>query len=186
MDDDHDHVDGNMEVEDESTSGDEDLDQNQPEPGGLRKDLYVDFEEECQIFNSSRDFSVPSEQIFLLLDHKDQTITYEIKKWIKRRVLFPTVLASSFLEAYGDAYHPPFPLFIDLGLWHLRADSVNPTPLEIPELYSSGISENQLKRAYECVLVAVEAHIRLPNKNKGWRNQIWIILMEFLFSLKRN
>ena len=46
MDDDQDHHDGNMKVEDEHTSGDEDLDQNQPEPGGLRKELYVDFDEE--------------------------------------------------------------------------------------------------------------------------------------------
>jgi len=101
MDDNQDHHDGNIKVEDESSSGDEELDQNQPEPGGLRQDLYVDFEEECQIFNSSRDFSVPSEQIFLLVDHKDQSITNEIKKWIKRRVIFPTVMALSFLELMG-------------------------------------------------------------------------------------
>ena len=163
MDDDQDLHDGNMEVDDENTSGDEDQEHNEPDPGGLRKELYVDFDEETNIFNSSRDLSVPSDQIFLLVDNNDQSITYEIKKWIKRRVLFPTVLASSFLEAYGDAYHPPFPLFIDLGLWHLRADSVNPTPVEIPDLYLNGISESQIKRAYECVLVVLEAHIRLPH-----------------------
>jgi hypothetical protein len=41
-----------------------------PDLGGLRKELYVDFDEKVQIFNASRDISVPSEQIFLV-DHQD-------------------------------------------------------------------------------------------------------------------
>ena len=57
---------------------------------------------------------------FVLLESSNSNALL-IQKFVRNRYVFSDALAPSSLEAYHDPYHPPFPLFTDLRLWHLRA-----------------------------------------------------------------
>ena len=84
-----------------------------------------------------------------------------ILRFVRTRALFTETLAQSFLEAYVDPYHPPFPLFADIGLWHLRAGSVANPGVEVPDRYA-GVSEYDVLYAHQCVLIVLEAQVRAP------------------------
>jgi hypothetical protein len=83
-------------------------------------------------------------------------------RFVSSRALFPECLALSFLEAYIDPYHPPFLLFSDIGCWHLRAGSVATPVVEVPMRYV-GVSEYDLRLAYQCILIVLEAQVRFAN-----------------------
>ena len=83
----------------------------------VKEDLKMDFEEEeLALHNRARDVHVTIDQ-FMMLPQTSQNASALILRFVRDRALFTETLAQSFLEAYVDPYHPPFPLFSDIGLW---------------------------------------------------------------------
>ena len=91
---------------------------------------------------------------FMMLPQSSLNTSGLVIIFVSVRPLFPECLAQSFLEAYVDSYHPPFPLFSDIGLWHLRASSAATPVVEIPDRYA-GVSEYDVCLAYQCVLTLI-------------------------------
>ena len=127
----------------------------------VKEDLKMDFEdEELALHNRARDVHVTIDQ-FMMLPQTSQNASALILRFVRERALFTETLAQSFLEAYVDPYHPPFPLFSDIGLWHLRAGSVADPGIEVPDRYA-GVSEYDVLLAHQCVLIVLEAQVRAP------------------------
>ncbi len=137
----------------------------------VKEDLSMDFDDkELARHNRARDLQVTIDQ-FMMLPQSSQNASALILRFVRDRALFIETLAPSFLEAYVDPYHPPFPLFSDIGLWHLRAGSVADPGIVVPERYA-GVSAYDVLLAHQCVLIVLEAQVRSPN---GLKNENFIL-----------
>ena len=137
------------------------LSQRLAKPGEYKEELDDSGDEELALHNRARDVQVTIDQ-YMMLPQSSQNVSALILRFVNARSLFTECLAQSFLEAYVDPYLPPFPLFSDIGLWHLRAGSVAIPVVEIPDRYA-GVSEYDVRLAYQCVLIVLEAQVRSAN-----------------------
>ena len=83
--------------------------------GKIQEDLNTALDDELARHTRARDLQVPVDQ-FMMLPLSSQNASVLIIRFVRDRHLFTETLAPSFLEAYIDPYHPPFPLFSDIGL----------------------------------------------------------------------
>ena len=104
----------------------------------MQEDLNTALDDELARHNRARDVQVTVDQ-FMMLPQSSQNASVLIIRFVRDRALFTETLAHTFLEAYIDPYHPPFPLFSDIGLWHLRAGSVADPEITVPDRYA-GVS----------------------------------------------
>ena len=84
--------------------------------GEIKEDINMAFDDELARHTRARDLQVTIDQ-FMMLPRSSQNASALILKFVRDRHLFTETLAPSFPEAYIDPYHPPFPLFFEIGLW---------------------------------------------------------------------
>ncbi len=80
----------------------------------MQEDLNTALDDELARHNRARDVQVTVDQ-FMMLPQSSQNASALIIRFVRDRPLFTETLAHTFLEAYVDPYHPPFPLFSDIG-----------------------------------------------------------------------
>jgi len=136
----------------------------------IQEDLNTALDDELARHNRARDVQVTVDQ-FMMLQQSSQNASVLILRFVRDRALFTETLAQTFLEAYVDPYHPPFPLFSDIGLWHLRAGSVADPEISVPDRYA-GVSAYDVLLAHQCVLIVLEAQIRSAS---GLRKENFIL-----------
>ena len=83
--------------------------------GEIKEDLNMALDDELARHTRARDLQVTIDQ-FMMLPQSSQNASALILRFVRDRHLFTETLAPSFLETYIDPYHPPFPLFSDIGL----------------------------------------------------------------------